>query len=83
MIPAELTEQVQNEGKAFKKDQDVFLETYLQLCIHFGGRRWKKEMEMVFHNIRQEIIPILEGMGMDRMAIQSLCSWAEARVLSQ
>ena len=31
----------------------------------------------VFHRVREEVIPITEGAGMDPKAAQALCAWAE------
>jgi hypothetical protein len=81
MIPAELAEQVRSEIKRLQGAADGFLKTYQQLCVHHGGQQWQKDAsERVFHQVRLEVIPIMEQLGMDPTTIQALCSWAE-RVL--
>lgn len=78
MIPDELAEQVREEVKSLRQVQERFLQTYRQLCDRHGGADWrKKEMEMTFHRVRSEVIPIMEHAGMDDKAVQALCSWAE------
>jgi hypothetical protein len=82
MIPKELADQVQSEVKRLKEVQDQFIQTYIQLCIHYGGRKWQKDhTEVISHQIRGEIIPIMEQAGMDHMAAQAFCSWAEKLVV--
>jgi hypothetical protein len=78
MIPRELADQVRAEVKQLKQVQEDFLQTYLKLCAHYGGPRWHKDYtEVVSHQIRLEIIPIMEQAGMEPRAVQALCSWAE------
>ena len=78
MLTQELTDQVRTEVKRLKEVQDQFLQTYKRYCAHFGGPEWrKKHIEMVFHRVREEVIPIMEGAGMDHKAVQALCAWAE------
>jgi hypothetical protein len=83
MIPEELAEQVRAEVKQLKQVQDQFLQTYKQLCAHFGGPEWRKTEEMVFHRVRREVIPSMEQAGLDPKAIQALCSWAEGLAVSR
>jgi hypothetical protein len=84
MITKELAEQVRTEVERFKEVQDQFLQTYKRLCAHHGGPAWQRaELEMVFHQVRKEVIPIMEQAGMDHQAVQALCSWAERLVLHQ
>ena len=83
MMTKELADQVRSEVQRFKAVQDDFLQTYKQLCAHHGGPGWRgKEAETVFHQVRRDIIPIMENAGMDDRAVQALCSWAEWRVLN-
>jgi hypothetical protein len=78
MIPKELAEQVRTEVKHLKEEQEKFLQTYRRLCVHCGGPEWQKEeIEIVFHHVRREVIPIMEQAGMEHPAVQALCSWAE------
>jgi hypothetical protein len=78
MSTHELAEQVREEVKSLRQVQERFLHTYGQLCDQHGGADWrKKEMEMTFHRVRSEVIPIMEHAGMDEKAVQALCSWAE------
>ena len=78
MIPQELAQQVRSQVKRLKGMQDEFLQTYRQLCVHYGGPEWpKKKVEMVLHRVRSEIIPLMEEAGMDDRSVQALCSWAE------
>jgi hypothetical protein len=78
MIPKELAEQVRSEISRLKQAQEDFLQTYKRLCVHHAGPEWQKaESEMVFHQVRQEVIPIMEQLGMGPQAVQALCSWAE------
>ena len=83
MIPADLAEQVRAEVGRFKEVQDQFLHTYQRLCAHYGGPAWRngKEVEVVFHHVRVEIIPVMEQAGMEHTAVQALCSWAERLVM--
>lgn len=84
MIPTNLADQLQGEVNLLKKGQDQFLETYKKLCAHCGGAEWpNKEFAMIFHKVRQEVIPILEKNGMDHHSVQALCSWAERQVTSK
>jgi len=84
MITQELTDQVRTEVKRLKEVQDQFLQTYKRYCAHFGGSEWRKaEMEMVFHRVRQEVIPLMEGAGMDPKAVQALCAWAEKLLMNR
>ncbi len=51
---------------------------------HFGGPDWRnEEIEIVFHHVRKEIIPVMEQAGMDHNAVQALCSWAAKLVMSE
>jgi hypothetical protein len=83
MIPQELEDQVRGEVRQLKDVQDKFLETYRKLCLHFGGPRWQKEIETLFHQVRREVIPIMEQAGLEHHSVQALCSWAERLVLSR
>lgn len=84
MIPKELAEQVQSQVKRLKEVQDQFMQTYKQLCIHYGGAKWQKDHnEVISHQVRAEIIPIMEKAGMDHLTMQALCSWAEKLVVHQ
>jgi hypothetical protein len=84
MIPRELAEQVQAEIKRLKEAQDDFLQTYRRLCVHHGGAEWQRAgSEIVFHQVRQEVIPIMEQFGMDPRSVQALCSWAERLLTSR
>ena len=83
MITQELTDQVRTEIKRLKEVQDQFLQTYQRYCDQFGGPGWRKDMEMVFHRVRKEIIPISEGAGMDPKAAQALCAWAEKLLMGR
>jgi hypothetical protein len=83
MIPKELAEQVQTEVRQFKEVQDKFMQTYRQLCVHYGGPRWQKKIETRFHEVRREVIPLMEQAGLDRHSVQALCSWAEGLVMRQ
>jgi hypothetical protein len=84
MITQELTDQVRTEVKRLKEVQDQFLQTYKRYCVHFGGPEWRRaEIEMVFHRVRQEVIPIMEGAGMDPKAVQALCAWAEKLLMNR
>jgi DNA-binding ferritin-like protein (Dps family) len=83
MIPSELAEQVRTEVKQLKKVQEDFLQTYQRLCAYCGGPKWAKDYtEVVSHQVRSEIIPIMEQAGLDNRAVQALCSWAETVVAS-
>jgi hypothetical protein len=78
MIPNELAEQVRLEIKRLKDVQDDFLQTYKRVCLHHGGPDGlRKESEVVFHQVRADVIPLMEQLGMDRQSVQALCSWAE------
>lgn len=83
MIPKELADQVRTEVQQLKHVQDKFRETYRQLCLHFGGERWQKEIETLFHQVRREVIPLMEEAGLDHHSVQALCSWAERLVLTR
>jgi hypothetical protein len=84
MMTKDLTEQVRADVKLLMEVQDKFLQTYKQLCLHHGGPEWKKKhIDKVFHQVRDEVIPIMEQLGMDPKAVQALCSWAEKLVMSQ
>jgi hypothetical protein len=84
MIPKDLAEQVRTEGRRLKEEQERFLQIYKQLCIHCGGPEWQKaQIEVVFHHVRSEVIPILEQVGMDDKSVQALCSWAEKLLLQR
>lgn len=82
MTTNELTEQVRTEVKRLKEVQDQFLQTYKRLCVHKGGSDWKRHMDDIFHQVRREIIPILEQAGMDEKAVQALCVWAEKMAMA-
>jgi hypothetical protein len=79
MIPTDLAEQVRAEVRRFKEVQDQFLQTYQRLCAHHGGAGWRndKEVEVVLHHVRGEVIPVMEQAGMDARSVQALCAWAE------
>jgi hypothetical protein len=78
MIPKELAEQVRTQVRGLKDTQAAFLQTYLRLCEQIGGARWRKDhSDVVSHQVRQEIVPIMEQAGMDHQSVQALCSWAE------
>ena len=82
MIPNELADQVRAEVKQLKHVQEDFLQTYQRLCAHYGGPRWQKDYtEVVSHQVREGIIPIMEQAGMEHRAVQALCSWAETVVM--
>jgi hypothetical protein len=82
MIPSVLAESVQSEVRQLKKVQEEFLQSYRQLCAHFGGQKWQKDyLESVAHQVRKEILPIMEQAGMDPPAVDALCSWAERTVM--
>jgi hypothetical protein len=84
MIPKELAEQVRSEIKRLKEAQDAFLQTYQRLCVHHGGPNWQlKKSERVFHEVREDLIPIMEEYGMDPNAVQALCSSAERLLTSR
>ena len=84
MMTKELAEQVRAEVKQFREVQDKFLQTYKQLCLQFGGPEWKKKyIDKVFHQVRDEVIPIMEQLGMDPNAVQAMCGWAEKLVTTQ
>jgi hypothetical protein len=83
MIPNELANLVREEIRSLMQEQDRFLQTYKRLCVHYGGPKWQKEgIEVIFHHVRAEIIPIMEQVGMEHKAVQALCSWAEQRAMS-
>jgi hypothetical protein len=82
MIPKELAEQMRSEVQRLKEVGDEFLHTWKELCAHFGGPSWHRaEIEMVFHRVRKEVIPIMEQAGMEPGAVQALCAWAEKVVM--
>jgi hypothetical protein len=84
MMTKELAEQMRAEVKQFVEVQGKFLQTYKQLCLQYGGAEWKKKhIDKVFHQVRDEVIPIMEQLGMDPNAVQALCSWAEKLVMTQ
>jgi len=84
MIPNELADQARAEVGRLKDMQDRFLQTYKQLCVHFGGPGWqKKKIDLVFHQVRLEVVPIMEQAGLDHAGVQALCSWAEKLALQQ
>jgi hypothetical protein len=84
MIPRELAERVRTDVQRLKEGQDKFLQTYKQLCVHYGGPEWHKdEIEGVFHQVRKEIIPIMEQAGMEPKAVPALCAWAANLVMDQ
>jgi hypothetical protein len=83
MITQELTDQVRTQVKRLKEVQEQFLQTYKSYCAHFGGPEWRRaEIEMVFHRVRREIIPIMEEAGMDPKAVQALCASAERLLMN-
>jgi hypothetical protein len=80
----ELKDQVRAEVQQLKDAGERFLETYRQLCVTHGAPKWPKgDIEMVFHRVRSEIIPIMEEAGMDPNSVEGLCSWAEKRVMQR
>jgi hypothetical protein len=82
MIPQELADQVRSQVQSLKQVQDQFLQTYKRLCVHFGGAEWqKKKIDRTFHEVRREVIPIMEQAGLEHAGIQALCSWAEKLAL--
>lgn len=84
MMTKELAEQVRAEVKRFVEVQGKFLQTYKQLCLQHGGTEWKKKhIDKVFHQVRGDVIPIMEQLGMDPNAVQALCNWAEKLVMTQ
>ena len=85
MITGELAEQVRSEVRRLKEVQEQFLQTYKQLCVHYGGPEWRRDedIESVFHLVRKEIIPVMEKAGMDSKQVQALCSWAAKLVMEQ
>jgi hypothetical protein len=84
MIPKDLAEQVRSQVRRLKAVQDEFLQTHKKMCVQLGGPEWGKgKIELVFHNVRSEIIPIMEEVGMDSRSIQALCSWAERQDMRQ
>jgi hypothetical protein len=84
MIAQELTDQLRTEIKRLKESQDKFVPIYKQLCVHHGGPNWQKqEIEMVFHRVRGEVIPIMQQAGLDPKSSQALCSWAEKLLMQQ
>jgi len=84
MITQELTDQARTEVKRLKEVQDQFLQTYKRCCALFSGsERPKANIEMVFHRVREELIPIMEGAGMDPRAVQALCAWAEKLLMER
>jgi hypothetical protein len=83
MLPKDLAEQVRSQLKRFKDVQDEFLHTYQQLCTRHGGLERQadnSDSEIVFGRVRGEVIPIMEQLGMDQLAVQRLCSWAEGQL---
>jgi hypothetical protein len=84
MIPKELADQVRAEAHALKEAGDRFLQTYARLCDHHGGPGWQRgQTEVVFHQVRREVIPILQQAGMTDKSVQALCSWAEKMVMAR
>jgi hypothetical protein len=84
MIPNDLADQVRDEVKRFMEVRDLFLQTYKRLCAHCGGPEWQKdEAEVLFHQVRMEVIPLMEQVGADPTVVQALCSWAERPLLNQ
>jgi hypothetical protein len=82
MVPDELTEQVRTEVRRMKEVHGDFLQTYQRLCAHCGGPDWHKkdELERVFHQVRREIVPIMQQAGLDPKDVDALCSWAAKRL---
>ena len=84
MVPHELVEQLRTEVKRLNEVQTDFLQTYKQLCVHYGGSEWRKEeIEGIFHNVRKEIVPIMRQSGMDSKDVDALCSWAAKRLMNE
>jgi hypothetical protein len=84
MIPKELAEQVRTEVKRVKEEQGKFLQTFKRLCAHIGGHEWEKgRFEIVFHQVRQQVIPHMEQAGMDHEQVQALCAWAEKLLMNE
>jgi hypothetical protein len=84
VITKDLAEQVRSEVRPLKAALETFLNTYKKLCVQLGGPEWGKgKIELVFHNVRSEIIPIMEEVGMDPKSVQALCSWAERQDMRQ
>jgi hypothetical protein len=83
MVTKKPEDQVRAEVAQLKAVQDQFLQTYRQFCLHHGGSEWHgKDSEVVFHQVRGDIIPIMEEADMDHQSVQALCSWAERRILN-
>ena len=77
VITKDLADQVRSEVRPLKAALEAFLNTYKKLCVQLGGPEWGKgKIELVFHNVRSEIIPIMEQAGMEGKQVQALCSWA-------
>jgi hypothetical protein len=84
MVPEDLAAEVREGVKRLKEVQDKFLQTYKRLCVHHGGPDWRKaHTDVVFHDVRAEVVPVMEQVGMDHKAVQALCSWAEKLVVHQ
>ena len=82
MIPKELADQVRSQVERLKGVQEEFLQTYKQLCDHYGGPGLhKKRIDVVFHQVREAISPIMDEARMDAKEVQALCSWAERLVV--
>jgi hypothetical protein len=78
MLTQALADEVRDDVRRLKETQDKFLETYDKLCAHYGKPNWRQgKVEMVFHSVRREIVPIMEQSGMDAREVQALCAWAE------
>jgi hypothetical protein len=84
MLKTEIADQVRAEVRQMKQAGEQFLETYRQLCAAHGAPKWPSgNIEMVFHRVRSEIIPVMEEAGMDANSVESLCTWAEKRVMQR
>ncbi len=83
MLTNELAQEARREVQRLKEVHDAFLQTYKKLCLHFGGPDWQKKMEMVFHRVRQEMVPLMEQAGMDAKEVQAVCAWAEKNQMNR
>ena len=61
------------------------MQTYKRLCTHYGGPKWRKgkDIETIFHQVRKEIITVMERAGMDSKEVQALCSWEAKLAVEQ
>jgi hypothetical protein len=83
MAQHDLAQEARQNVQNLKQVHDAFLQTYKKMCLHFGGPTWQKKMEMVFHRVRQEIVPLMEQAGMDPKEVQAVCAWAEKNELGR